>query len=249
MLKLLKGEKWTGQKSASTAYFTWGWVEWLVFFVSHSPLHWVFCFISSAGKHIYLTSHFILKNKKTGITRGGAGFQNSEIVTFLLPKSNQPIPYGHIFSVKDAWRVILLFFFVLQSCVRADVWRLFKIKNMFDIKLNEPILQDWKTENFFLLSDEEKGKSSRQTRYHREHEVLLCVLYRPLSQMTWTGAEWETLEPRSNTFFNILSTAQQLRLSIRGVKTVVHLVKTKLSCCKDTCSSQSVKLYDPVSFC
>lgn len=55
---------------------------------------------------------------------------------------------------------------------------------MFDIKLNEPILQDWKTENFFLLSDEEKGKSSCQTRYHREHEVLLCVLYRPLSQMT-----------------------------------------------------------------
>lgn len=127
MLKLLKGEKWTGQKSASTAYFTWGWVEWLVFFVSHSPLHWVFCFISSAGKHIYLTSHFILKNKKTGITRGGAGFQNSEIVTFLLPKSNQPIPYGHIFSVKDAWRVILLFFFC--AAVLRESWCVTPVQN------------------------------------------------------------------------------------------------------------------------
>lgn len=186
MLKLLKGEKWTGQKSASTAYFTWGWVEWLVFFVSHSPLHWVFCFISSAGKHIYLTSHFILKNKKTGITRGGAGFQNSEIVTFLLPKSNQPIPYGHIFSVKDAWRVILLFFFVLQSCVRADVWRLLKIKNMFDIKLNEPILQDWKTENFFLLSDEEKSSS-------RAWGVIVCFVSAIVTDdlnRCWVGDPW-----------------------------------------------------------
>lgn len=247
MLKLLKGEKWTGQKSASTAYFTWGWVEWLVFFVSHSPLHWVFCFMQGS---IFTWRPISSWKIKKQVLRGeGQDSKTLKLSHFFCQSLISPSRMG-TFSV---WRMpggwFYFFFFVLQSYVRADVWRLFKIKNMFDIKLNEPILQDWKTENFFLLSDEGKGKSSRQTRYHREHEVLLCVLYRPLSQMTWTGAEWETLEPRSNTFFNILSTAQQLRLSIRGVKTVVHLVKTKLSCCKDTCSSQSVKLYDPVSFC
>lgn len=192
MLKLLKGEKWTGQKSASTAYFTWGWVEWLVFFVSHSPLHWVFCFMQGS---IFTWRPISSWKIKKQVLRGeGQDSKTLKLSHFFCQSLISPSRMG-TFSV---WRMpggwFYFFFFVLQSYVRADVWRLFKIKNMFDIKLNEPILQDWKTENFFfIIRWRERKEQPSNPLLSRAWGFIVCFVSAIVTDdlnRCWVGDPW-----------------------------------------------------------
>lgn len=124
MLKLLKGEKWTGQKSASTAYFTWGWVEWLVFFVSHSPLHWVFCFMQGS---IFTWRPISSWKIKKQVLRGeGQDSKTLKLSHFFCQSLISPSRMGtfSVWRMPGGW-----FYFFFCAAVLRESWCVTPVQN------------------------------------------------------------------------------------------------------------------------
>lgn len=204
IVKLFIGEKWRGQ-TRETMNTTRIWVKWLTSFSVSLSLSSVGLLLSLLGRKARLPDvPFHIRKWKICFTRGKAQFQISEHVTFFL-KVVKRFQYGQIFSregFQEADLRVLLFFcsYLLNQsspaakapssivlCIAGVRW-LLKIQNTLTIKPNKLILQEWKKEKFFIIRERETKEQLSNLLSPKACHFMVCFV-RPLSQMTWTGAE------------------------------------------------------------